>query len=70
MSWPKRSDPSNRRPCRSADLASSKIIASAVRRDGQPLLSSVRSRTVAKVLSIGLLTGIMLLVPPRLARIG
>ena len=55
MSWPKRSDPSNRRPCRSADLASSKIIASAVRRDGQPLLASVRSRTVAEVLSMGLL---------------
>ena len=42
-------------PVRSADLASLKTIASAVWRDRQPLVLSVRSRTVANVLSIGLL---------------
>ena len=43
-------EPSRRRP---ADLASLKTIAGAVRRDGQPLVVSVRRRTVAKVLSRG-----------------
>jgi hypothetical protein len=39
----------------SADFASLKTIANALARDMQPLVLSVRSRTVAKVLSIGLL---------------
>ena len=52
-----RSEPSSRRQCRSADLASLKTMASAVWRDRQPLVLLVRSRTVAKVLSIGLTCG-------------
>src|SRR4051794_24037714 len=53
ISWPRRSEPSRQRQRRSADLASLKTIASAVWRDRQPLVLSVRSRTVAKVLSMG-----------------
>src|SRR3954453_17876145 len=53
ISWPRRSEPSRQRQRRSADLASLKTIASAVCRDRQPLVLSVRSRTVAKVLSMG-----------------
>jgi hypothetical protein len=41
-----------------------KTIASAVCRDRQPFVLSVRSRTVAKVLSIGFVTGMMLLALP------
>src|SRR4051794_15844648 len=48
-----RSVPSSRRQWRSAPLASLKTIASVVSRDRQPFVLSVRSRTVAKVLSIG-----------------
>jgi len=50
----RRSEPFSRRQWRSADLVSLKTIASAVSRDRQPLVLSVRRRTVANVLSIGL----------------
>ena len=50
----RRSEPFSRRQWRSADLVSKKTIASAVSQDRQPLVLSVRRRTVANVLSIGL----------------
>jgi hypothetical protein len=51
-------------------LAQAETMVSAVRRDRQPLVLVVRGRTVAKVLSMGFVTGMMLSAPPRSARIG
>lgn len=52
-----RCEPPGRRQLRSADLASLTTIARAVWRDRHPLVLSVRGRTVADVLSIGLSGG-------------
>jgi len=44
ITWARRSDPSSRRQCRSADLASLNTIASVVCRDRQPFVLSVLRR--------------------------